>query len=577
MMRPLQNIFPILGWLPGYKKSDLNGDLFAGITVGIMLIPQGMAYALIAGLPPVYGLYASITPQIIYAIFGTSRQLSVAPVAMDSLLVAAGVSVLAAEGTVAYVELAILLAFFTGLFQLLLGIIQMGFVTNLLSKPVISGFTSAAAVIIGLNQLKYLFGINIEKSNKVYKILWNAIQKTEDTHLITFTIGLIGMLIIIISKKFHKTIPGALIAVVLSTLFVYYSGLFNEGVAIVNTIPNGFPRFGFPNFSLGQLGELVPLAMTISVVSFMESYSVAKAIETKRKDHKVAANQELIGLGTANFIGALFQSYPVAGGFSRSAVNEQSGANTPLSSVISAMLIGLTLFFLTPLFYYLPKAILASIVMVAVHSLIDFSYAEKLWKENKIEFVLLIITFLVTLNFSIISGITSGVILSVLMLLYRAAYPHIAILGRLKGRPEFRNVKRFSDLEVWEDRLIIRVDAPLTFINIQFLKDFLETELTKNEKIKTIIIDAASISYMDATAAQGLTAIIETLKARGVELLLTDVIGPVRDILFKTGLLKEIGTDNIYLSLNNAIEKPEGNGNCQDGAAALQHGLPKES
>lgn len=568
-------IFPILQWLPGYKKSYLTGDIFAGLTVGVMLIPQGMAYALIAGLPPVYGLYAAIVPQLIYALLGTSRQLAVGPVAMDSLLVATGVSLLAMEGTEAYVGFTIMLAFLVGIFQMLFGLFKMGFITNLLSRPVISGFTSAAAIIIALNQLKYLLGVEVTKSTRIHEVVIDASTKIQDTHLLTFGIGLVGIIVIKGVKRINAMIPGALIAVVLGIVTIYFFQLDEKGVAVVGTIPSGMPQFLLPHFSLGQLSELIPLALTIAVVAFMESYSVAKSIEAKRRDHKVNPNRELIGLGAANFFGSLFQSYPIAGGFSRSAVNDQAGANTPLSSVISAGLIALTLLFLTPLFYFLPNAILASIIMVAVYNLIDFSYARTLWRENKVEFVLLFVTFIITLSFSMVPGIVSGVVLSILILLYRAANPHIAVLGRLRGRTEFRNVKRFSDLEVWPDKLIVRVDAALTFINIQFLKDFLELELSRNKDIKAVIIDAASVSYVDATAALGLTEIVHNLKQRQIDLLLTDVIGPVRDILFRTGLLKEIGVDNIYLSLNDAIERAS-HLRYQNREAAIQHGLLEE-
>ncbi len=570
-MNWIQKTLPILQWLPNYKKSHLNGDVFAGLTVGIMLIPQGMAYALIAGLPPVYGLYASIVPQVIYAIFGTSRQLSVAPVAMDSLLVAAGVSVLATEGSDAYIGFAILLAFFMGLFQLLLGVFRMGFITNLLSKPVISGFTSAAAMIIGLNQLKYLLGTEIEKSNKVYEIIWNALQKLDETHLVTLLIGIGGIAIIKGVKKLHKSIPGALIAVIFGTLLVYGLQLSDAGVSIVKTIPEGLPPFQLPNFDLGKMGELIPLALTISVVAFMEAFSVAKAIEAKRKDYKVVANQELIGLGAANLVGALFQSYPVTGGFSRSAVNHQAGANTSLSSIISAGLIALTLLFLTPLFYYLPKAILASVIMVAVSSLVDFGYAKKLWQENKVEFGLLMATFLVTLNFSMVPGIVTGVILSILVLLYRTAYPHIAILGKLKGNTEFRNVKRFADLEIWEDKLILRVDAPITFINIQYVKEFIEQEIDQHAHLKEIVLDASAISQIDASASQGLTDLMHSLKEKGIKLMVAEVVGPVRDTLHKTGLLKEIGESNVFLTVHDALVSPETDETTRR-ERALQHG-----
>jgi SulP family sulfate permease len=516
-----------------------------------MLIPQGMAYALIAGMPPVYGLYASIVPQIIYAMLGTSRQLSVAPVAMDSLLVAAGVSLLATEGTDAYIGFAILLAFFMGAFQMILGIFQLGFITNLLSRPVISGFTSAAALIIGLNQLKHLMGVELEKSNQVYLILLSALENIEKTHLLTLFIGLGGILVIKSVKKIHKNIPGALLAVLIGTLMVSYWQLDGAGVSIVKTIPDGLPSFALPSFELGNFGKVLPLALTISVVAFMEAYSVSKALEAKKRDHKVFPNQELFALGASNFVGSFFQAFPVTGGFSRSAVNYQAGANSPISSLISAALIALTLIFLTPLFYYLPNAILASVIMVAVAGLIDASYALKLWRENKVEFALLMATFLVTLQFSMVPGIVTGIVLSILILLYKSAYPHIAHLGRVKGHHEFRNIRRFDNLEVWDDILILRLDAPLSFINIQFFKDHVEQNTTG--KMRTLILDAAPISHLDASAVEGMKELLIQLKEQRIQLLLSDVIGPVRDSLRKTGLLDLIGRDHIFIDINEAV------------------------
>jgi len=572
-MKVLHKILPITNWLFHYKKQDLNGDVFAGLTVGIMLIPQGMAYALIAGLPPVYGLYASIVPQIVYAILGTSRQLSVAPVAMDSLLVAAGVSVLAAQGTEAYIGFAILLAFFMGSFQLLLGFFRLGFITNLLARPVISGFTSAAALIIGLNQLKHLLGVQLDKSNKVYDILWSAIQSLDDIHWLTFVIGVSGIFIIKGVERLHKGIPGALLAVLVGTVLVSALDLEQQGVGIVRTIPDGLPAFSLPNFDLGHLAELVPLALTISIVAFMEAYSVSKAIEAKKRNYKVLPNQELVALGASNFIGSLFQAYPVTGGFSRSAVNYQSGANTPLSSLISAALVAVTLIFLTPLFYYLPNAILASVIMVAVAGLIDLAYITKLWKENKVEFGLLMVTFLVTLNFSMVPGIVTGIVLSILILLYKSAYPHIAHLGKVKGHHEFRNVRRFDNLQVWDDLLILRMDAPLSFINIQFFKDHIENHCDDN--IHTVILDAGPVSYMDATAVEGLKDLLIFLNEKKIRLLISDVIGPVRDILKRSGLLELIGPEYIFIDLNEAVNFATTNQQGRYKRYALQSNIDK--
>ncbi len=556
----IKKFLPIANWLPRYKREYINGDVFAGLTVGVMLIPQGMAYAMIAGLPPVYGLYASIVPQIIYAMFGTSRQLSVAPVAMDSLLVAAGVSMMATEGTEAYILLAILVAFFMGAFQLLLGIFRLGFITNLLSKPVISGFTSAAALIIGLNQLKYLMGTDIIKSNRVIDIIIDAGGKLTSTHLLTLGIGIAGIVIIKSVKKIHKAIPGALLAVVLGTVVVYFFQLNTSGVSIVQNIPDGLPAFKLPDFSVGDISQLIPLALTISVVAFMEAFSVAKAIEAKKRNYKVQPNQELIALGAANLIGSLFQSYPVTGGFSRSAVNYQSGAHTPVASIISAVLVGLTLIFLTPLFYYLPEAILASVIMVAVAGLIDIGYARQLWHDSKVEFTLLLVTFLVTLHFSMVPGIVTGIVLSILVLLYKAAYPHIAKLGRIRNHREFRNLSRFKDLEKWDDLLILRVDAPLTFINVQTFKDYVEDNVAQSSSaIKTVILDAAPVNYLDATATQGLKDLLSFLKEKDIRFMICDVIGPVRDTMYKTGLMQLLGEENIFFNLNEAVENATGN------------------
>lgn len=519
-----------------------------------MLIPQGMAYALIAGLPPVYGLYASVVPQLIYAILGTSRQLSVAPVAMDSLLVATGVSVMATEGSEAYITYAIMLAFFMGVAQFSLGIIRMGFITNLLAKPVISGFTSAAALIIGLNQLKYFLGVDLEKSNQVYRILLNAANQINETHILTLILGIAGIVLIKGAKKVNNKIPGALIAVIAGILAVTVFGLDSKGVSIVKEVPSGLPSLIIPDFSIETVQKLLPLSLTIAVVAFMEAFSVAKAIEAKRRDYKVIPNQELIALGAANIVGSLFQSYPVTGGFSRSAVNHQAGANTPLSSIISAVLVALTLLFLTPLFYNLPHAILAAIIMVAVAVLIDLGYVRTLWKTNKIEFGLLMATFVVTLQFSMVPGIVTGIVLSILILLFRAANPHMAVLGRVKGIDEYRNVKRFDDLETWPELLVLRVDAPFAFVNIQTIKDKVMNEVQKrNGALKYVVLDAGSVAYIDATGVIGLRELIEALDEKGIQILFAEMIGPVRDVFNRNELISKDQEKVFFLTTNDAV------------------------
>ncbi|MFY0605374.1 MAG: solute carrier family 26 protein [Cyclobacteriaceae bacterium] len=554
-MRKLSQLLPVLSWLPNYQKSWLKGDISAGLTVGVMLIPQGMAYALIAGLPPVYGLYAAIVPQLIYAFFGTSRQLSVGPVAMDSLLVASGVSVMAVQGTEAYLSLVILLTVFTGIFQLFLGVIKMGFVTNLLSKPVISGFTSAAAFIIGVNQLNHLLGIDLVKSNQVLKVLSDVPTKIDQTHMLTLGIGLTTLLLIYFLKKWKQSFPGALTAVILSSLVVYFGGLSEQNVSILAQIPAGLPSFQIPVFSYQQFVELVPLALTLAVISFMESYSVSKSLESKRHEYKVEANQELVALGLSNMGGAFFGSFPVAGGFSRSAVNFQSGARTPLANVISASLIIVTLLFLTSWFYYLPHAVLGAIILVAISGLIDLKYAAKLWHDSKLEFWLMVFTLLSTIVFSMVIGIITGIVLSVLVLMYQLAYPHIAELGRLKGHHEFRNVKRFKDLETWDHIMIIRLDASLRFININYFKEYIERKVIerKSKGLNTIILDAGPISNLDATASAGLLDLLIYLNENGIEFLICDVIGPVRDSMKRSGLNEKIRKEHVFLDLNEAV------------------------
>ncbi len=532
----------------------LRGDLAAGLTVGTMLIPQGMAYALVAGLPPVYGLYAAITPQIFYALLGTSRQLAVGPVAMDSLLVAAGVSVIAEEGSANYLAYAILLALLVGVIQLLLGCLRMGFVTNLLARPVISGFTSAAAIIIGLNQMKHLLGYPISSDPNAFLLIQEVLSNISEIHIPSVLLGVGGLVVIKLSRHIIPKMPASLLVVVLGILLVTTFNLFEQGVKIVGSIPAGLPQLLIPELNWQVLNELLPLAVTIAVVGYIEAFSVAKAIESKKRDHAVSPNQELLALGAANFFGSLFQSFPVTGGFSRSAVNYQSGANTQLASLISAMLVAVTLLFFTGIFYYLPNAILAAIILVAVSGLIDWRYARQLWKDNRLEFGLLIATFFVTLNFSMVPGILAGISLSILLLLYRLGYPHIAVLGRVPGHREFRNVKRFAHLDRWEDVLILRLDGPLTFVNIQYFRDFVLRSLDAQVmKTKAVLLDAGPVSYLDATAAQGLRDLLAHLRSREIVFYLADVIGPVRDQLHRTNLIEEIGTHNVFLDLNDAI------------------------
>ena len=552
----MKNLFPILQWLPKYKRTWLSGDISAGITVGIMLVPQGMAYAMIAGLPPVFGLYAALIPQIVYAIMGTSRQLAVGPVAMDSLLVASGLGALSLSGIDEYIGMALFLALFMGAIQLLLGVLRMGFLVNFLSKPVISGFTSAAAIIIGLSQIKHLLGITIANSNQLFGLLKNVIHKLHEINYIAVLLGIVAVVLIRVMKKINPKIPGALVVVVFGIMVAYFLNLESYGLRIVGRVPDGLPSMSLPTLDTGKLSELFPIALTLALIAFMEAISVSKALEEKQEDYEVDANQELIALGTANILGSFFQSYPVTGGFSRTAVNEQAGAKTGVSALISAVIVGLTLLFLTPLFYHLPNAILAAIIMVAVFGLIDTKYPLDLFKHRKDEFLLLLLTFGVTLFVGIKEGILLGVLMSLLLLVYRTSKPHIAILGKIKGTDYFKNINRFSEeVELNEEVLILRFDAQLYFGNKDYFKKQLYKEIQKkNHKLRKVILNAESINYIDSSAIHMLKQVITDLRRKKIEFLISGAIGPARDIIFSSGLIELIGRDNLFVKTLDAYE-----------------------
>ena len=562
----LKSFIPLLDWLPKYKKEYLGGDLSAGITVGIMLIPQGMAYAMIAGLPPVFGLYAALIPQVVYGILGTSRQLSVGPVAMDSLLVASGLGALSLSGIDEYVSMAIFLALFMGTIQFVLGMIRMGFLVNFLSKPVISGFTSAAALIIGLSQLKHLLGTQIERSNQIHILLLNALKTIDQTNLIALGLGIAAIVLIKALKKLNKRIPGALIVTVLGIVITYLFRLDQLGLSIVQEVPSGLPSFGVPSVGQDRISELFPIAITLALIAFMEAISVAKAIEEKHRLNEVRPNQELIALGLSNVVGSLFQSYPTTGGFSRTAVNDQAGANSTLASFISAAIVGLTLLFLTPLFYYLPNTVLAAIIMVAVFGLIDIQYPRTLLKNRKDEFALLIFTFVITLTVGIKEGILFGVLLSLLLLVYRSSSPHFAVLARVNQSPYYRNVKRFAD-EVTIDPaiLIFRFDGQLYFGNKDYFKTSLMTAIEeRGASLKHLILNVEPMNYIDSSAAFMLRQFFEDLKSKNITVSIAGPIGPIRDILKRSGIVSLLGEDAFFENTHNAYKVASGESTPED-------------
>ena len=547
------NFIPSLEWIKNYKKSWLNGDMSAGLTVGVMLIPQGMAYSMLAGLPPIYGLYAVTIPLIIYAFLGTSRQLAVGPVAMVSLLIASGVGQLAESGSETYVMYAIALALLVGIIQFSMGAFRLGFLVNFLSHPVVAGFTSAAAIIIGVSQFKHIFGVKAS-GEKFLEIISQLSEQIHNTNWITFLIGIISVGLLLVMKKMFKKVPAPLVVVLTGILAVYFGGLTETGVKVVGEIPSGLPALTMPVFDSAVFAKLLPVALTISFVGFMESIAVAKAIQAKHKDYKLNANQELIALGAANLGGAFFQSFPVTGGFSRTAVNDQAGAKSGLASLISAGLIILTLLFLTSYFYYLPNAVLAAIIIVAVYGLIDYKEAIHLWHTDKTDFILFMAVAAGTLILGIEEGILLGVVLSLTVLIYRVSYPHFAQLGKVAESGEFRNVKRFPDAEVDENTLVFRFDAPIFFANLNYLRDKINDLLSKNKNIKFLILDAGPVSSIDSSGVHMLSDLSTDLNNEGKVLLIANMIGPVRDALKKADVMHKIGKNHFFTSVQSAYD-----------------------
>lgn len=551
-----KRIFPFLSWLPKYDRSTLYGDFIAGITLGIMLVPQGMAYAMIAGMPPIYGLYASLVPPVIYAILGTSRQLAVGPVAMDSLLIAAGIGAMNFTKTEDYIAAVIFLTMLVGMIQLLFGIIKMGSFVNFLSKPVINGFTSAAAILIGLGQLKHILAIELPQSGKIYVLLGSIFNNLNQVHLLTLGLGIVVILLILGLRKINKKLPGPLLIVVLGILGVVLFGLEAKGIEVVGAIPQGLPKFQLPVAHWDQIGKFLPIALTVALFGFMESISIAKSVEEKHPEYELDANQELRALGMSNLLGSFFQSLEVSGSFSRTAINDEAGAKTGLSLLFSSLIIAAVLLFLTPLFHNLPTLALGGIIIVSVFGLIDIKYPLYLWKNRKDEFLLLIATFVMTLCIGLIEGILLGVLLSLLLLVYRISNPHIAILGRIKGTNYFKNINRFAeDVEIENEILVLRFDAQLYFGNKDYFKkqlyQFLEQ---RGEGVKYVVLNAEAINYIDSSATVLLERVILELKEKGIQFKIAGAIGPTRDILHQSGIIAVLGEENLYAQTFEAVD-----------------------
>lgn len=554
----MKQYFPFLDWLFNYNKEHLSGDISAGITVGIMLIPQGMAYALLAGLPPIYGLYGATIPLIIYALLGTSRQLSVAPAAMISIIIASALAAFNNFSEAEYIGACLVLSVMVGAIQLLMGTLRLGFIVNFLAKPVISGFVSGAALIIFSSQLKNMLGLKIPRG-KVHETLAYVGQHFSSINTATLILGLCSVAVILFFKKKMKKIPGQVVVVVLGILVTYSLSLEQYGVKIIREVPSGLPSFQIPEFSQNLMNQLLPTALTIAFISFLQCIAMAKVFQAKHKYYEISANQELRAFGIANIAGGFFQAFPVSASFSRSAVNDQSGAKTGLASIISAGIIFITLLFLTDCFYYLPYCVLSSIIMVAVLSLFDSEAFKYLWKTDKVDFAILLITFLVTLFIGIEEGVLTGVLVSLMMLIYRVSYPHIAELAWVKDTSQYRNVGRFDDLVEYENILILRLDAQLFFANTDYFTEHIKKLAAKKSKLELIILDAATMSYLDSTAINTLTDLITDFRKKNISIKIAGAIGPVRDKMKKTGLTEFIGKENFAMCIHDAVNDFKGN------------------
>jgi SulP family sulfate permease len=539
----------MLRQLRGYEKSDLS----AGVTVGVMLIPQGMAYALIAGMPPIHGLYAALVPLVVYALLGSSRQLAVGPVAMDSLLVAAGVAPLAAGDPERYVSLALLLALMVGLIQLAMGALRFGFLTNFLSHPVLTGFTSAAAIIIGASQLKHVLGVALPDSNRVLEIASALVFAAGEIHLLTVGVGAVAIVTLLGLNRWGRWIPGPLVVVAIFTALTAWQGLDGAGLRTVGPVPQGLPAPTLPNLDRQAVTALFPVALTIALVAFMESIAVARLYATRNR-YEIDANQELLALGAANLAGGIFRAFPVSGGFSRTAVNDQAGARTSVATLVAAGVIGLTLIFFTGLFRTLPNAVLGAVVIVAAAKLLSVREIVRLWRVDRRDFVLMAATFVTTLTVGVIEGILAGIVISLGALVYETSRPHAAVLGRLPGSRTWRNVNRHSAAREIEGIKVFRVDAALCFANAEFLKERVEQLASCEPVPRAIVLDFHAVNGADSTALQQLDRIVDDLGERGIGLWFAGVKGPVMDRLRRAGLAARIGEDRFFFEDDEAVE-----------------------
>ncbi|WP_334193901.1 SulP family inorganic anion transporter [Pararhodobacter sp.] len=549
----LAQYVPVLDWGRRYDRDALSNDLIAAVIVTIMLIPQSLAYALLAGLPPEAGIYASIVPIVLYALFGTSRALAVGPVAVVSLMTAAAVGQVAEAGTMGYALAALTLAFLSGAILLAMGVFRLGFLANFLSHPVIAGFITASGILIAASQLKHLLGIG-GGGDTLIEVVESLVAHLGQTNPITLAIGVAATGFLFWVRKGLKpllrslglgprmadvlTKAGPVAAVLVTTLLTWGLGLAEQGVAVVGEVPQSLPPLTLPSFSPDLLKQLLVPAILISVIGFVESISVAQTLAAKKRQ-RIDPDQELIGLGAANLGAAFTGGYPVTGGFARSVVNFDAGAETPAAGAFTAVGLAIAAVALTPLVYFLPKATLAATIIVAVLSLVDFSILGKTWKYSRADFFAVAATILLTLGFGVETGVSAGVILSIGLHLYKTSRPHVAEVGLVPGTQHFRNINRHK-VETDPKVLTLRVDESLYFVNARFLEDLVQDRIAEDCPIRHVVLMCTAVNAIDFSALESLEAINTRLKDLGIGFHLSEVKGPVMDRLHKTHFLDEL-------------------------------------
>ncbi|MHA7866672.1 MAG: SulP family inorganic anion transporter [Salipiger thiooxidans] len=560
----LTRYLPILTWARSYDRDTATSDLVAAVIVTIMLIPQSLAYALLAGLPAEMGLYASILPLVAYAIFGTSRALAVGPVAVVSLMTAAAIGQLGLTSPAEIALAAVTLAFISGVFLTLLGVLKLGFLANFLSHPVIAGFITASGVLIAASQLKHIFGISAE-GHTLLELVVSLAEHIGQTNPITLVIGVGATAFLFWVRKGLKPLlvragvgpkladifakAGPVAAVVVTTLIAWGFGLDARGVKLVGDIPMGLPPLSAPSFDLSMWSTLLLPAVLISIIGFVESVSVAQTLAAKRRQ-RIDPDQELIGLGTSNIASAISGGFPVTGGFSRSVVNFDAGAATPAAGAYTAVGIGIATLVLTPLLFFLPKATLAATIIVAVLSLVDFSILKKTWNYSMVDFIAVTATIVLTLLVGVEMGVSAGVLLSIFLHLYKTSKPHVAEVGLVPGTQHFRNVKR-HDVETLPGVLTLRVDESLYFVNARFLEDYVLARVAECGNLSHVVLMFPAVNEVDMSALETLEELNRRLGEQKITLHLTEVKGPVMDRLKRSHFLHDL-TGRVFLSQYDA-------------------------